>query len=180
MTRSDGAMDRTRFMPEIRTERLLLRLPRANDLDPLIEIHEHPDVVRFLSGNPASGRPGAWRTLAMFVGHWTLRGYGPWVVEESATGAVIGRVGLWNPEGWPGIEIGWVIHHARWGHGFATEAARAALGWAWDHVDTDHIISIIEPGNVRSIRVAEKIGEQYEATDFLDGKTVAIYGVHRL
>jgi RimJ/RimL family protein N-acetyltransferase len=116
----------------------------------------------------------------MFVGHWTLRGYGPWVVEESATGAVIGRVGLWNPEGWPGIEIGWVIHHARWGHGFATEAARAALGWAWDHVDTDHIISIIEPGNVRSIRVAEKIGEQYEATDFLDGKTVAIYGVHRL
>lgn len=167
-------------MRGILTDRLLLRLPDAGDLDPLIEIHEHPDVVRFLSGNAAAGRPGAWRTLAMFSGHWNLRGYGPWVVVERATGEVIGRVGLWNPEGWPGIEIGWVVRRARWDHGFATEAAQAALAWAWQHVATDHIISIIAPDNARSIRVAEKLGERFERPYVLDGKDVAIYGVRRV
>jgi RimJ/RimL family protein N-acetyltransferase len=166
-------------MQTIETTRLLLRLPRASDLDPLIRIHEHPEVVRFLTGNPAAGRQGAWRTLAMFSGHWNLRGYGPWVVEERTSGGVIGRVGLWNPEGWPGIELGWVVDHARWGEGFATEAAHAALDWAWQHVDTDHIISIIAPDNIRSLRVAEKLGERFERHDVLDGKGVAIYGISR-
>jgi RimJ/RimL family protein N-acetyltransferase len=166
-------------MSAINTERLLLRLPRASDLDPLIQVHEHPDVVRFLSGNPTAGRAAAWRTVAMFSGHWTLLGYGPWVVEECATGEVIGRVGLWNPEGWPGLEMGWVIRHDRWGHGFATEAAHAAFEWAWQHVDTDHIISIIQPDNARSIRVAEKLGERFERQDVLDGKGIAIFGIHR-
>jgi RimJ/RimL family protein N-acetyltransferase len=169
----------TARMSIIHTERLLLRLPRESDLDPLIQVHEHPDVVRFLSGNPTAGRQAAWRSLAIASGHWHLRGYGQWVIEEKATGQVIGRAGLWNPEGSPGIELGWVIAHARWGHGFATEAAQAALHWAWQHVDTDHIISIIGPDNLRSIRVAEKLGERFERHDVHDGKDVAIYGVHR-
>jgi RimJ/RimL family protein N-acetyltransferase len=166
-------------MSTLHTDRLLLRLPEANDFEPLVAIHEHPDVVHFLGGNPKAGRTAAWRTLAQLCGHWTLRGYGPWIVVEQATGEVIGRVGLWNPEGWPGIELGWVIRRSHWGGGLATEAARAALRWAWDHVDSDHIISIIQPGNVRSIRVAEKLGERLERQDVMDGSSVCIYGVSR-
>jgi RimJ/RimL family protein N-acetyltransferase len=108
-----------------------------------------------------------------------LRGYGQWTVVEKVSGQVIGRVGLWNPEGWPGIELGWIIRRSRWGHGFATEAAKAALQWTWDKVDTDHIISIIQPDRVRSIRVAEKIGERFERADFLNGANVHVYGVRR-
>jgi RimJ/RimL family protein N-acetyltransferase len=84
-----------------------------------------------------------------------------------------------DPEGWPGLELGWVIRRSCRGNGFATEAARAALQWTWDHVDTDHIISIIQPDNARSIRVAEKIGERFERAHVMSETDVHIYGVGR-
>lgn len=115
----------------------------------------------------------------MMVGHWHLRGYGQWTVVEKASHEVVGRVGLWNPEGWPGVELGWIIRRDRWGQGLATEAARTALDWAWSNVDANTIISIIQPDNVRSIRVAEKIGQSLERTDQLNGARVLIYGVRR-
>ena len=101
------------------------------------------------------------------------------MVVEKANAQVIGRVGLWNPEGWPGLELGWIIRRTRWGHGFATEAASAALQWTWENVRTDHIISIMPPDNVASIRVAEKIGERFERKDVMNGANVHIYGIHR-
>lgn len=113
------------------------------------------------------------------LGHWQLRGYGQWTVVEKATGEVIGRVGLWNPDGWPGIELGWITRRSRWGHGFATEAARAALDWTWRHVDTDHVISIIQPDNLASIHVAQKIGESLERTEVRNGAEVHIFGIMR-
>ena len=63
--------------------------------------------------------------MALFIGHWALRGYGIWVVERE--GALIGRIGLWQPEGWPGLEVGWLLGRDAWGHGYATEAARASM-----------------------------------------------------
>lgn len=160
------------------TERLLLRLPHADDLDPYIEIHEDPEVLRHLIvPRPSPGRPGAWRTLALLSGHWQLRGYGQWTVIEKSTGEVIGRVGLWNPEGWPGLEVGWVIRRSRWGNGFATEAAHEAVRFAASHVGADRLISLITPDNPRSIRVAEKIGETFEREHSLDGRAVHLYSV---
>ena len=108
----------------------------------------------------------------MMLGHWQLRGYGQWTVIEKRTGEMIERVGLWHPEGWLGIDLGWIIRRSRWNNGFATDAARAALDWAWDHVATDHIISLIQPGNAPSIRVAEKIGERFERNDSMNGGDV--------
>jgi RimJ/RimL family protein N-acetyltransferase len=72
-----------------------------------------------------------------------------------------------------------VIRHSRWRNGFATEAAQASLNWAWEHVDTDHIISIIDRHNLASIRVAEKIGERFERTQQVNDVDVCIYGIHR-
>jgi hypothetical protein len=96
------------------------------------------------------------------LGHWQLRGYGMWALIEQATGRLIGRAGLYNPEGWPGLEAGWLLARDRWGRGFATEAGRAVLTYAFTHLSADHVISLIHPANTASIRVAERLGERLE------------------
>ena len=160
------------------TARLLLRPPKVEDLEPFVEIHEHPDVVRFLTGiGPATGRVASWRLLALLIGHWHLRGYGQWAVVEKATGELIGRVGLWYPEGWPGIELGWVIKRSRWDNGFATEGARAAADFAFTEIGADRIISMIQPDNPRSIRVANKIGETFTESRQFNGQQLDVYAM---
>jgi RimJ/RimL family protein N-acetyltransferase len=167
-------------MVTLETPRLLLRSIVSADAAPFLEIHEDPEVRRYVMlGSPPSGLAGAWRNIAMMIGHWALRGYGPWTVVERSSGLVIGRAGFWNPEGWPGLEIGWVIRRSHWGQGFATEAAIAALDWLWTQTRVDHVISIIQPGNHRSIRVALKIGEQFECETTLSGVPVHVYGLDR-
>jgi RimJ/RimL family protein N-acetyltransferase len=167
-------------VPPVETPRLTLRLPQMLDAGPMLEIHQDPAVVKYLLlANAQGGLTAAWRSVAMMVGHWHLRGYGQWTVVDRANGGVVGRVGLWYPEGWPGVELGWIIRRERWGEGLATEAAAAALDWAWDQVDTDHIISIIQPDNLRSIRVAEKIGESFERTELVTGVPSSVYGIYR-
>ena len=167
-------------MVTIETARLVLRPPESDDAKPLMDIHQDPDVIKYvLIGNPAAGITAAWRSVAIMVGHWHLRGYGQWTVVEKRDGQIVGRVGLWNPEGWPGIELGWVIRRERWGHGLATEASAAALQWTWDHVATDRVISLIQPHNARSIRVAEKIGQRLERTEVVSGSEMQVYAAQR-
>jgi len=164
----------------IETPRLLLRLPDASDAHPLMEIHQDPEVIKYVTLTaPPGGITVAWRNVAMMIGHWHLRGYGQWTVLEKTSGAIIGRVGLFNPEGWPGIELTWVIRRSRWGFGFATEAAREALAWSWNEVQADQIVSVIRPDNQRSIRVAEKIGERFERAEVMNGETMHLYAIHR-
>lgn len=164
----------------VETARLILRLPVEADAQPLLEIHQDPDVVRHLHVPIALGEiTMAWRNVAMMVGHWSLRGFGQWTVVEKATGALVGRVGFWHPEGWPGLELGWLIRRERWGRGYATEAAAAALAWGWQHIDSDHVISLIQPDNEPSVRVAEKIGERFEETVVVTGSTFRQFGIRR-
>ena len=113
------------------------------------------------------------------LGHWQLRGYGIWAVEERASGDLIGRIGLHNPEGWPGLEVGWLLARSRWGHGFATEGAAAAAAYAWRELGVDHLISLIDPANERSIRVARRLGEHPEGDVVLQGRPVSAYGMDR-
>lgn len=164
----------------VETPRLLLRPPVGRDLDPFVDIHEDPEVLHYLRsiGNTA-GRVAGWRIIAMIVGHWALRGYGHWTVVEKATDQIIGRVGLWYPEGWPDVELGWLIRRDRWNQGFATEAARAALDFAFYTADLPHVISMIAADNTRSIRIAEKIGETFERREVIDGVDTLVYGCHR-
>lgn len=161
------------------TPRLLLRPPEAADLDPFVDIHGDPEVLAHLTLQGDPGRAGAWRMLALLAGHWHLRGYGQWTVIEKASGLVVGRVGLWQPEGWPGLELGWVIRRSHWNRGYATEASRDAIVFAFDVVGADHVISMIQPENARSIRVAEKIGERFERVLELDGRPTHVYGLRR-
>ncbi len=114
---------------------------------------------------------------------WELRGYGQWCVIEKVTGHVIGCVGFYHPQRqWPGVDLGWVIQRSRWGHGFATEAATAALVWVWEHTQIDRIVSLIAPDDLRSIRIATKIGERFERADVdpVHGEPVHVYTIARI
>ncbi len=167
-------------MGEVRleTERLVLRMWRESDAGPYAEMCADPEVMRYVGGKPMTG-PEAWRNLAMVIGHWHLRGYGMWAVEERAGGDFVGRVGCWQPEGWPGFEVGWVLRRNFWGRGFATEAARASLDYAFDELGQTHVISVIHPDNRASIRVAERIGEKLEGETEVFGIKVLVYGIDR-
>ena len=149
-------------IPTVETDRLVLRGLRDDDLDDFVTIFGDAETVRYLGdGTPAT--PGeAWRNLAMCLGHWELRGYGLWGAEERATGRVVGRVGLYNPEGWPGLEVGWAFARDTWGRGYATEGGAASLRWAFSELGADHVISVIHPDNIASRRVAEKAGFRKE------------------
>ncbi len=164
-------------MTTLETERLVLRQLAENDLDAFAGIVADPEAMRFMGG--PRDRATAWSDMTRILGHWVLRGYGMWALEERHGGALIGRVGLWNPEGWPGLEVGWLVARSRWGQGFATEAARASLKYAFDVVSADHVISLINPENTASIRVAEKLGGRLERRIEMFGGKVLLYGVDR-
>ena len=165
-------------MRTIKTDRLVLRPFKEEDLDAYCLMTTDSEVMNFLGGT--LNREDTWRQMAMYIGHWHLRGYGLWAVEEKASGDFIGRLGLLNPEGWPGLEVGWAIARSRWGKGFATEGAKAALDYAFSVVGAEHVISIIEPHNQRSIKVAERIGERFERSMVFRGREVSIYGITKL
>ena len=146
------------MIPRLETERLLLRELRNEDFDAFASFMADPDVVRYLHGEPMA-RQDAWRMMATAVGHWVLRGYGTWAVERKSDGAFMGRVGMINPEGWPGLEIGWTLGKPYWGHGYATEAAAAAVRYAFLTQPVDRLISCIYPENKASQAVARRLGE---------------------
>jgi RimJ/RimL family protein N-acetyltransferase len=165
--------------PRLTTERLVLRMFRGDDFDAYARIFGNPEVARYLGDGKPLDRLAAWRSLAFVLGHWALRGYGLWAVEEHATGRLVGRVGLLNPEGWPGLEIGWALARDAWGKGYATESARRVLDYAFADLRLHRLISLIYPDNAPSIRVAERLGERLEGRTEMHGSTVLVYGIDR-
>lgn len=145
----------------IETERLILRPFDAKDVEDHIAMMQDEKTASFLTpgGKP---RPygDEWRAAASYVGHWAIRGYGFFSVDEKETGEWIGRVGPWQPGGWPALECGWSIVSGRWGRGYAVEAAIATIKWTFDKFpDLPRIISVIDPDNTNSQAVARKVGE---------------------
>lgn len=165
-------------IPALETERLRLRAFRESDLDAYAALCSDPEVARWLLWG-ALDRAASWRNLIFQLGLWLVRGAGLWAVEEKATGTVVGRLGFCEGEGWPGFEVGWALVPRVWGRGYATEGAEAALAFAFRDLGRDHVISLIRPDNLRSIRVAERIGERLERSIEHLGKEALIYGVDR-
>ena len=171
-----GALD----IPILTTERLRLRPFAARDIDDYAELYADRDVLRYLNGGPEPWDRGrAWRHMAFVMGHWQLRGSGTWALEQKETGAFVGVVGFSEPAGWPGLELAWTLARRWWGHGYATEGARAALAHAFDAWRKDRVISLIHPENRASIRVAERLGERLQDRIEHLGREMLCYGVDR-
>ncbi|HEU4630863.1 MAG TPA: GNAT family N-acetyltransferase [Gemmatimonadaceae bacterium] len=156
-------------IPRLTTPRLLLREFRPDDFEAYAAMMADPEVMRFLADGRPLSRAEAWRQMAMFAGHWVLRGFGVWAVEERATGALAGRIGCFEPEGWPGFEIADPLARPFWGRGYAREGAAAALRHAREVLGRERIVSVIRPDNAASIRVATALGA-------VPGETVEFFG----
>lgn len=165
-------------IPRLETNRLLPREFVASDLDPLSEFHADPEMVRYL-GRETMNRAATWTKLASMVGHWQLRGFGYWALEEKTTGDFVGRAGIWFPEGRTAPEVAWSVMKQHQGKGFATEAGLAAANWAFSHLKLESLISPIVPGNEASIAVATKIGERFDRMEEVAGVECCIYKVNK-
>jgi RimJ/RimL family protein N-acetyltransferase len=161
------------------SSRLLLRMFRESDLDAYADMCGDPEVMRFLGAGYPLTRAESWRNMALVLGHWQLRGFGLWAVEERRTGLLAGRVGCWQPEGWPGLEIGWTFRREFWGQGYATEAAQTVLADAFSRPGPSRLISLIHPQNERSIAVALRLGMRREKDTEILGHHARIYGIER-
>jgi RimJ/RimL family protein N-acetyltransferase len=162
-------------IPELTTERLRLRAFRPADVEPYVALMADPEVTRYLADLRPLTRDEAWRQLAIFIGHWVLRGFGLWAVEERASGEFLGRIGCLEPAGWPAFEIAYTLRRASWGRGYAREGAAAALAFARETLRRDDIVSLIRPQNTGSIRVATVLGARFDGTVQLLGAPADVY-----
>lgn len=162
-------------VPRLTTPRLLLRGFEPRDVEPYAAMMADPDVTRHLGDGRPLPRAEAWRQLAMFAGHWTLRGFGVWAVEERASGTFLGRIGCFEPEGWPGFEVAYTLARHAWGRGYAREGAAAALAYARDTLGRSEVLSIIRPANAASIRVARALGAAPAETVEFFGAPAVLY-----
>ena len=142
--------------PTLETERLILRPTAAADFEAWAAFMADEDVTRYLGGVQA--RSVAWRGMLQVAGAWSVQGYSMFSVIEKATGRWVGRLGPWQPEGWPGTEVGWGLSRDAWGKGYAMEGAVASIDWAFGHLGWTEVIHSIESENLASRRVAERLG----------------------
>lgn len=161
------------MIPTIATERLILRGWGEGDFEGFARFRMSEESCRFIGG-PLS-RDDAWRAMAAILGHWTLRGYGHWVVERKEAPGYIGHIGLWNPLGFPAPEVGWNLLPEYHGKGYAVEAARAARAYAYGSLNWPTAISTIHPDHHASQKVAAKLGAVLESYTTFRGFPVGIY-----
>jgi RimJ/RimL family protein N-acetyltransferase len=160
-------------IPTLETERLILRAWREEDLDAFAEFWAHEATANFVGG--VCGRGDAWRRLALQIGHWVLRGYGGWALEEKGSRRWVGYSGLWYPEGWPEPELMWSLAADAQGRGFATEAARRVRDFAYGELGWTTLISCIAVANLPSQRVAGRLGAKLERHTELSERPIGIY-----
>ena len=146
-------------IPTVTTERLILRPFREGDLDAHAAMNADPRIMQYIG--EVQDRAAAFRTMCAYMGHWYLRGYGPWAVEERATGAFVGRAGLTRFEPWTDVEVGYALVPSAWGKSYASEMASRTLRYAHEVVGARGVTSHILAGNAAAVRVAERLGAKY-------------------
>ena len=169
----------------IQTERLLIRKPQAEDAPGLLEAFGDPEAMRYIGDGSTTDLAGAEQAVERWLERWQSWGIGMFVVERHEDRRVLGRAGFlrWDPQTWEvggsETEIGWGLAREHWQHGYATEAALALRDWALGERGLSRLISLIQHGNVPSVRVAEKLGEQYERDVEVRGLPTWLYALER-
>jgi RimJ/RimL family protein N-acetyltransferase len=142
----------------IETDRLILRrVDPEKDFEAWAKAMADENTVRYLGTKPMS-RNDAWRSMAVVMGHWEIRGFGFFSLESKETGEWVGRVGPWYPEGWPDKEVGWTISPEHLRKGYGTEAARASIEYAFTVLGWEKVIHLIMEGNEASMALAKSVG----------------------
>jgi RimJ/RimL family protein N-acetyltransferase len=161
-------------LPELETERLVLRPPVREDAQVLAPMYADPDVMRYLGDGRTLSRKETERSVQRMIEGWHRDGFGLFTTVRKDDEAVIGRVGLivWDPETWEvttadsngptELEVGYTLGRPFWGLGYATEAARAARDFALRDLRAERLIALIIYGNDASENVARKLGLEYE------------------
>jgi RimJ/RimL family protein N-acetyltransferase len=169
----------------IRTERLLLRMPRPDDAPGLLEAFADPEAMRYIGDGSTTDLSGSEQAVERWLERWNAWGIGMCVVERREDSRVLGRAGFlrWDPETWEiggsETELGWGLAREHWGRGYATEAGLALRDWALGERGLTRLVSLIQHGNLRSARVAEKLGERYERDVEVGGKPTRLYALER-
>ncbi len=146
-------------MTVIETQRLTLRKPGASDVEALIDFY-HSERAAMAGGNVSYSK--AVTRAYSVLGHWTHRGYGLFAITRKGEDIAVGLAGPYYPPGRPETEIGWVLFDGVEGNGYAVEAAKATIGFARDTLGWTDIVHYIDPDNLRSIAVAERLGAQLD------------------
>jgi RimJ/RimL family protein N-acetyltransferase len=167
--------------PVIETERLKLRMWREADIEPNTAMLADPASGRFITsdGKPITDAFVGWRNAAIMAGHWVLHGVGMFAVEEKSTGKFVGRVGPWSPPTWPDFEIGWGIATDFRGKGYAVEAARASIDWAFATLEIEQVIHCIDRENTASQGVARRLGAEKQREIDLFGHVADVWVTRR-
>jgi RimJ/RimL family protein N-acetyltransferase len=176
----------------IETERLLVRPLRLEDAPDLAAAYADPETVRYLGDGSTATLAEVEERIAFWLTRWDANGLGLCALERREDGRVLGRAGflVWDTAVWEPstfaeageraqVEIGWTLAREHWGHGYATEAALALRDWALGERGLTRLISLIQHGNVRSFRVAEKLGERYERDVEVRSKPTRLYSLER-
>ena len=169
-------------VPVIETERLRLRGHRPEDFPDCAAMWADPVVTRYIGGKPLSEEE-AWTRTLRCLGHWAWLGFGYWVVEEKATGSFAGEMGFsdWKREIEPSLkgvpEIGWVFATRVHGKGYATEAARGMIDWAFANLKLKRIVATTEYKNEASMGVMRRVGMTIERNPYPDPFWLEVVGI---
>jgi RimJ/RimL family protein N-acetyltransferase len=164
--------------PVVETERLRLRGHTARDLPNALPLWNDPIVTRFIGGRPYT-REEVWQRLQRYAGSWVLLGHGFWAIEEKATGAFIGEIGIMDakreifPPFGDDRELGWALAPEAHGKGYASEALGVVLDWERERFNAPCVVALIDPDNAPSIKLARKFGFTERArTTYKDVPTI--------
>lgn len=183
-------------VPTLETERLLLRAWRADDVGAYARIIRHPEALRHWGAGAlyrakraaaaliaAVSDIEARRALLAMERHWQRHGFGSWAVEEKDSGALIGSIGLTQLEAWTAdqasVEVGWLLARSAWGRGFAQEAGRASLGYAFHQLGLSRVVLVSAAANARSERTAQRLGMTFVGRTRWKGIDVIWYAMDR-
>lgn len=164
---------------QLLTDRLRLRPYRADDVAAMFAVFGDPEVMRY-SMSGADPSPDATQVrIQKLMDHQDKFGFSLWVVEDRATGLILGDCGLKQLEDGPEIEVGYRFAKSCWGRGYATEAAGASVQYGFASLGLERIVAVVEPPNVASRQVLEKIGLKFQRLAHYYGRTMSYFAVDR-